>query len=42
VARVAGGSKSDDAERELLYGKILALHRDVREILRSCTTGVGG
>ncbi len=31
---VAVGRSRDDAERELLYGSILALHRDVREILR--------
>jgi DNA-binding NtrC family response regulator len=31
---VALGRSRDDAERELLYGSILALHRDVREILR--------
>ena len=31
---VAVGRNRDDAERELLYGAILALHRDVREILR--------
>ena len=30
---VALGRKRDDAEREMLYGAILALHRDVREIL---------
>ncbi|HEX6790130.1 MAG TPA: sigma-54 dependent transcriptional regulator [Candidatus Krumholzibacteria bacterium] len=28
------GRSRDDAEREMLYGSILALHRDVREILR--------
>jgi|SRR6186713_328751 len=31
---VAMGRSRDDAERELLYGAILALHRDVREILQ--------
>jgi len=30
---VAVGRARDDAEREMLYGAILALHRDVREIL---------
>jgi DNA-binding NtrC family response regulator len=30
---VAMGRSRDDAEREMLYGAILALHRDVREIL---------
>jgi DNA-binding NtrC family response regulator len=31
---VALGRNRDDAEREMLYGAILALHRDVREILQ--------
>ncbi|HEX5131556.1 MAG TPA: sigma-54 dependent transcriptional regulator [Candidatus Krumholzibacteria bacterium] len=31
----------DDAEREVLYGLILALHRDVREILRQLRDGPG-
>ena len=36
---VALGRNRDDAERELLYGAILALHRDVREILRLMREG---
>jgi DNA-binding NtrC family response regulator len=36
---VAIGRSRDDAERELLYGSILALHRDVREILRVLREG---
>ena len=36
---VAVGRNRDDAERELLYGSILALHRDVREILRLVREG---
>jgi DNA-binding NtrC family response regulator len=31
---VALGRSRDEAEREMLYASILALHRDVREILR--------
>ena len=36
---VAIGRGRDDAEREMLYGSILALHRDVREILRIVREG---
>jgi DNA-binding NtrC family response regulator len=42
---VAMGRGRDDAEREMLYGAILALHRDVREILhllRQEDTGFAG
>jgi DNA-binding NtrC family response regulator len=41
---VALGKSRDEAERELLYGSILALHRDVREILRLLREGgqIGG
>ena len=38
---VALGRNRDDAEREMLYGSILALHRDVREILRLLRDGPG-
>jgi DNA-binding NtrC family response regulator len=38
---VALGRNRDEAERELLYGAILALHRDVREILRLMRDGGG-
>lgn len=37
---VALGRSRDEAEREMLYGSILALHRDVREILRLMQDGV--
>jgi DNA-binding NtrC family response regulator len=36
---VALGRSRDDAEREMLYASILALHRDVREILRLVRDG---
>ncbi|HET6348332.1 MAG TPA: helix-turn-helix domain-containing protein, partial [Candidatus Krumholzibacteria bacterium] len=36
---VALGRSRDDAEREMLYGAILALHRDVREVLRLLRDG---
>jgi DNA-binding NtrC family response regulator len=36
---VALGRSRDDAEREMLYGSILALHRDVREVLRLLREG---
>jgi len=39
---VAIGKNRDEAEREMLYGSILALHRDVREILRLLREGGGG
>jgi DNA-binding NtrC family response regulator len=35
------GRDRDDAEREMLYGAILALHRDVREILHLLREGPG-
>lgn len=38
---VAVGRSRDDAERELLYGSVLALHRDVREVLRLLRDGPG-
>lgn len=38
---VALGRNRDDAEREMIYGSILALHRDVREILRLLHEGGG-
>jgi len=38
---VAVGRSRDDAEREMLYGAILALHRDVREILHLLRDGAG-
>jgi DNA-binding NtrC family response regulator len=38
---VAVGRTRDDAEREMVYGSILALHRDVREILRVLREGAG-
>jgi DNA-binding NtrC family response regulator len=36
---VALGRSRDDTEREMLYGSILALHRDVREILHVLREG---
>ncbi len=39
---MALGRSRDDAEREMLYGAILALHRDVREILRVLREGAVG
>ena len=39
---VAVGRNRDDAEREMLYGSMLALHRDVREILRLLHEGSRG
>jgi len=36
---VAVGRTRDDAEREMLYGAILALHRDVREVLHLLREG---
>jgi DNA-binding NtrC family response regulator len=36
---VPTGRSRDDAEREMLYGAILALHRDVREILHVVREG---
>ncbi|HEU4928688.1 MAG TPA: sigma-54 dependent transcriptional regulator, partial [Candidatus Krumholzibacteria bacterium] len=38
---VALGRSREDAEREMLYGSILALHRDVREILHLLREGGG-
>jgi DNA-binding NtrC family response regulator len=38
---VALGRNRDDAERGMIYGSILALHRDVREILRLLREGEG-
>ncbi len=39
---VALGRSREDAEREMLYASILALHRDVREILHLVREGGGG
>ena len=39
---VALGRSREDAEREMLYASILALHRDVREILHLLREGGGG
>jgi DNA-binding NtrC family response regulator len=36
------GRPREEAEREMLYGSILALHRDVREILHLLRGGSGG
>jgi DNA-binding NtrC family response regulator len=39
---MALGKSREEAEREMLYGSILALHRDVREILATLKAGPRG
>jgi DNA-binding NtrC family response regulator len=39
---VALGRSKEDAEREMIYAAILAMHRDVREIIGYLQSGAGG